>query len=510
MINFKYNMEKYLYKPNYGKKDYNFIMAYPANRSLALASIGYLWLFKIVDTFNGINAERIYTDSAKINIKNINAIAFSMSFDFDFMGVFEILEKNNIPIRRKERIDNHPLVFAGGPVITTNFLPYFDIFDFFILGDGEEIFPEILTILAKKEEKDLTLKKLADLDGIYVPDYSKSVNKRTCKLKDIIYTPILSEDSYFKDTFIIEIERGCMNRCAFCSASYLNLPMRYYDYNKITKIIDLGLKYTNKIALLGAQLNAHPDFEKILEYIYDKIQDGNKIELGISSLRTDAITPNLIKILVAGGQKTSTIAIEAATERLRKFINKNLKDEQIFNAVKTCRENGLNGLKIYSMIGIPTETDEDIEAFIKLAQKLKNENKGFKLTFSFSSFVPKPHTPLQWAKTESVNYIEKKQNYLKKELAKIGVDSKFSSAKWDFRQAVLSRGNNNLGEALINIYKNKGSNKSYNDLFKLAGANPKLGLDELDKDKDLCWEIEKFPENKVTLIKEIERLYKYS
>lgn len=508
MINFKYLMEKYLYTPNHSKNNYNFVMAYPEDKSFALSSLGYMWLFKIADTFDGINTERIYKNAPLTKAKHIDAMAFSMSFDFDFMGVFEILEKNNIPKLRKERNNDHPIIFAGGPVITTNFMPYYDIFDFFIIGDGEEIFIEVLSVLSKKNDKALILEELAKIEGIFVPKYSKSVNKKTSMLNEVIYTPIISNESYFKDTFILEIERGCMNRCAFCSASYLNLPMRYYNYYKIIETIDLGLKYTNKIALLGAQLNAHPDFEKILKYIYNKIQFGMKIELGISSLRTDAITSDLVKMLVAGGQKTSTIAIEAATERLRKFINKNLKDEQIFNAVETCRENGLKGLKIYSMIGIPTETKEDIDAFIKLAKKLREENKGFKLTFSFSSFVPKPHTPLQWAATESVNIIEEKQKYLKKEFAKIGIETKFSSAKWDFRQAVLSRGNKDLGNFLIDIYKNNGSNSSYNNLFKSINVNPKEGLKELDKNENQCWEIEKFPENKVPLIKEINRLYK--
>ena len=126
-------------------------------------------------------------------------------------------------------------------------------------------------------------------------------------------------------------------------------------------------------------------------------------------MRTDAITPQMIRTLVKGGQRTSTIAIEAASERLRKLINKNLKEEQILNAVKISRENGLKGLKIYSMIGIPTETQEDIEEFITLAKKIKTENKSFNIAFSFSTFVPKPHTPFQWCKREDTKSLEKKQ-----------------------------------------------------------------------------------------------------
>ena len=152
----------------------------------------------------------------------------------------------------------------------------------------------------------------------------------------------------------------------------------------------------------------------------------------------------MVQTLVKGGQKHSTIAIEAASERLRKYINKNLKEEQILNAVRISRENGLKGLKIYSMIGIPTETQDDINEFLKLGKKIKDENKGFNIEFSFSSFVPKPHTPFQWAKREDTKSLEKKQKYLEKEFSKLGISAKFSSIKWDYWQSVLSRGGKEL------------------------------------------------------------------
>ena len=220
----------------------------------------------------------------------------------------------------KDRDENSPLIFAGGPVITANPRPYDDIFDFMMIGDGEETFCNVLKILQRKEPKDVCLDNLSKIEGIYIPNKTPKVKKCTVDLCNVIYTPIISDKSYFKDTFILELQRGCMNRCAFCMASYLNLPFRSYSYEKIIQAIEPAFKYTNKIALLGAQISAHPDFKKILGYFKNKIDSGQNIELGISSLRADSITPELIQTLVLGGQKTSTIAIEAATERLRKFI----------------------------------------------------------------------------------------------------------------------------------------------------------------------------------------------
>ncbi len=491
-----------LYTPITGK--YNFVMAYPAIEEFALSSLGYLWLYKIADTKEGINAISISTDNINIGIKNIDSMAFSMSFDFDYIGVLKILDKLNIPFYAKDRDENSPLIFAGGPVLTTNPRPYEDFFDFIVIGDGEEIFDKILDILKLKLSKSETIKKISKLDGIYIK--GERVKKSPVSLNNVIYTPILSGKSYFKDTFIIEIARGCMNRCAFCTASYVNLPFRYYEYEKIVNALELGLKYTNKIALLGAQISAHPNFNDIMQYLRDKIEAGKNIELGISSLRTDAITPCVIKTLVLGGQKHSTIAIEAASERLRKIINKNLKEEQILNAIRISRENGLKGLKIYSMIGIPTETYDDIEEFIKLAHRIKKENSGFNIEFSFSTFVPKPQTPFQWVKREDTKSLEKKQKYLEKELAKIGIYSKFSSPKWDFWQTVLSRSDEKIAPMLVEVYKQGGKIGAYKKAVKSLNIDITKSIDGFSPDENLYWDCIESYLLKQQLINEYNRL----
>lgn len=501
-------METKLYTPNISGDGYNLFMAYPACEAFALSSLGYLWLYKIADQTLGVNVERIYTDTVGTKFFP-QAFAFSLSFDFDFMGVFEILEKQKIPFLVNERGDDVPLIFAGGPVLTTNPEPYKKIFDFMIIGDGEIVFERVLDVLKKNKAKRDTLRELSGIEGVYVPNIGDSVKKNTVELSEVIYTPILSDKSYFKDTFVVEVSRGCMNRCAFCTASYLNLPYRYYDYNKIIDAIELGLKYTNKIALLGAQISAHPDFAIIMDFLRNKIETGLDIELGISSLRTDAVTPELVKTLVMGGQRTSTIAIEAASERLRRFINKNLKEEQILEAIKIARENGLKGLKIYSMIGIPTETQDDIDEFINLAQKIKKLNKGFDITFSFSTFVPKPQTPLQWALREDTKSLERKQKYLEKRLAKLGVASKFSSAKWDYWQTLLSRGDETLTELLINVYYSGGKIGAYKTIAKELAINERA-VQGFNLEDSLPWDIVKNYPAKNLLINEFNRLNKYS
>ena len=488
-------------KNSYG---FNLIMAYPAIEEFALSSLGYLWLYKTACEKEGIRTGRISTDNININPSEINGIGFSLSFDFDFIGVFEILDKLGFSLQTSEE---RPLIFAGGPVITTNPVPYNSIFDFMIVGDGEDTFDRILEILKLNKSKKESLELLSEIEGVYIPH--NPVKRATAKLNNVIYTPILSEKSYFKDTFVIEVSRGCMNRCAFCTASYTNLPFRNYEYDKIIDAIEFGLKHTNKIALLGAQISAHPQFNDIMSYLRKKMEQGEKIELGISSLRVDAVTDELIKTLVLGGQKNSTIAIEAGSERLRKFINKNLREEQILNAVKISRENGLKGLKIYSMIGIPNETDDDIQEFINLAEKIKQENKGFNIEFSFSSFVPKPQTPFQWAKREDTKNLEKKQKYIEKELAKIGIGSKFSSAKWDFWQTVLSRGDETITPLMIEVYKNGGKLGAYKSAVKNLNINIDKFINGFCTEEILPWDIIDSNPRKKLLINEYNRLNKY-
>ena len=502
-------MDKYLYKPNNSSNSYGLWMAYPACEAFALSSLGYMWLYKIADTDPEINAEMVCTDKASsANIKNAGAISFSMSFDFDFNGVFEIFDRYGIPYMAKDREDKFPLIFAGGPVITVNPAPYKAFFDFMLIGDGESLFPSVLDILKQKFSKDETLNRLSQIDGVYVPsvNQNKEIKKITEELREVIYTPVISDRSYFKDTFIIETARGCMNRCAFCTASYMNLPFRSYGYKKIIEAINLGLKHTDKIALLGAQVSGHPEFNEIIDYISDKISSGHKIELGISSLRADAVSPKLIKVLAAGGQKTSTIAIEAASERLRRFINKNLREQQILDAVRISRENGLKGLKIYSMIGIPEETDEDISEFLRLAKLLKAENKGFEITFSFSSFVPKPQTPFQWLPREDIKSLERKQKFLEKELTKAGIETKFSSIKWDNWQTVLSRGGEETAALLIDVHKNGGKIGAYKSAVKNLNLDITNALQGFGAEEVLPWDITGFSPDKEFLKKEYKRL----
>lgn len=505
-------MEKFLYKRNPKKNaDYNIWMAFPGCYSFALSSLGYLHIFRLMDEMEEVNVERVYSDSTKteIQFKDVNAIAFSSSFDLDFMLIFSMFDKYKIPYKTSDRDKNMPIIFCGGPVVTANPIPYKDFFDFMIIGDGEQLNTNVVTILAdnKDKPKDEILKLLAKLNGVYVPTLNQEkIVKNSCKIENCVYTPILSDDAFFKDMFIIEISRGCANCCGFCMASYLNLPVRFAPYENIIEAIDLGLQYTNKIALLGAQVSIHPKFKQICEYIAQKVQKNPEIEMSISSLRVDAVDDAMIKTLVSAHQKHVTIAIEAGSERLRKVINKNITEEQIKHTVETARLNGLKGVKIYAMIGIPTETQEDLNEMIRVAKELKQANKGFDISFAFSSFIPKPHTPLQWCGRFSTKELEKRQNFLQKEFHKIGVKTSFSSIKWDYWQTVLSRGDDKISDFIIDVYKNGSKLGAFKKAAKDKFNPDDYALRDFNVNEALSWDIIDLPPSKEVLIERHKKL----
>lgn len=503
----------YLYSPNRNKNaDFSMWMAFPGPESFALSSLGFLWMFKSIDEIEDVNIEYICTDTAVPHkrVEELGLIGFSFTFDTDFLTIFSMLEKYHIPLKACERGENFPLIFAGGPVVTANPAPYSDFFDFFVIGDGEDINLQVVNICKDNKEKSKSelLDILNNLEGIYIPSRKPiKVKKLTKRLEECIYTPIISERAFFKNTFILEVARGCANRCGFCLASYLNLPLRFMHYEDVINAIETGLMHTDKIALLGAQLSAHPQFAKICEHIYKKVQEGRKIEMSVSSLRVDAITPEILKTLVATGQKNITLAIEAGSERLRKVINKHLEESQIMNAVDMAVNAGLKGFKFYGMTGLPTETMEDIDEMIALAKRIKEKYKSFNISFGFSTFVPKPNTPFQWYGREVTASLEQKAAYLKKEMHKLGIDISVSSAKWDYWQAVLSRGDNTFGDFLIDVYRNGGKLGAFKSASKKYNINADYyALENYPYEKELPWDFIDIRPGKAFLIEESTRL----
>ncbi len=524
--------ETFLYKrPVKSDIDLNIWLCFPGVYAFGMSSLGYLSIFKAFDVQKKYFVERIFTDTKITNKQSseVDLMGISVSFEIDFLQIFKIFDKYKIPYKSADREEGYPLIYGGGPVLTANPEPYAEFFDFIMIGDGEEANLRVAEFIRanKQLSKEELLKKLAELGGIYVPALTEfdfknnqirthgkpfTVHKQTVELTECLATPILTEDSFFPNTHIIELSRGCPMQCKFCMASYLNLPYRYANYEQIIKSIELGLQYTNKIAFLGALVSGHPRFEDICDYVYQKVINGQHIELSVSSLRADRVSEKAVKTLVACGQKHATIAIEAGSERLRKTINKNITEKDIFHFVQKASDNGLKGVKIYAMIGLPTETDKDIKELVDLMLRLKAKYKTFDFTVSFATFVPKAHTPFQFVEREKPKSLEKKYNYVKKHLAKKGIKVRVSSIKWDDVQALFSRGDRRLCDYAIEVYKAGGKLGAFRQVYKSMQKKKLLpDYDEAvyatrDPQKNLAWNFIKISPGIDELIEEFEDL----
>ncbi len=513
--------ETYLYTTQKTETKLNVWCAFPAVYNFGMSSLGFLSVFEQIDRINEIFAERIFTDTDKtyLQIKDVDVLTFSFSFELDYLGILEIMEKNNIPFLSEERGENYPLIYGGGPVLSANPEPFAKFFDFIMIGDAEPHIKEIFEYL--KNNKDKTkrekLEALSKIEGIYVPclkDKNYKVKKVTSKLGNCVSTPILTEKSFFKNTYIIETERGCPKNCAFCLTSHINSPVRFYDFEDIKNKIDSALKYTNKIALLGALICSHPKIDDICQYITDKVDAGYNLEVTVSSLRADYVSDKTLEMLHKCGQKTATIAVEAGSERLRNVINKNLSDKEILNLIDKMVKFGFTGLKMYGILGLPTETYEDLDAFINLCKIIKQKYKQFNIIPSFSTFIPKAHTPFQFATREDNKTLEKKIEYIKKNFAQIGIKARTSSVKWDYIQSLLSRGTNELTPYLIDVYKSGANIGSFKKIYKEYEEANKLppssrfARDEQSSDTVFCWDFIEYPKNHEALANEYRRLLK--
>lgn len=526
--------ETFLYqrKP-FNSDNLNVWIAFPGIYNFGMSALGFLTVFEMMDKDENINAERIFTDTktTMIDARKVDMFGFSFSFEFDFLSIFKILEKFNIPFYAKDRDDSYPLIYAGGPVVTANPEPFAQMFDYIELGDAENKTKKITEIIRqmKGHAKKEILKELSKIEGVYVPsltvfDKKKGmltldgkpyfVKKSTDLLKDIcVTTPILTENSFFKNTFILEIARGCPQRCGFCNTSYINSPYRTCDENLIKEKLETGLQYTHKIAFLGAAIAAHPSFESLCDFMSQKADIYDDTELSVSSLRADGVSDKVAQTLVKCGQKHATLALEAGSDRLRKVINKNITNEKFKNTVATLNRNGFKGVKIYGMIGLPTETDEDINALVSFSSELKKENKGFDISFGFSSFVPKSHTSFQFAEKENSKTLEKKFDFLQKNMAKNGVKISVSAVKWDYYQALFSRGGRELFDYAVEVYQQGGNIGAFKSAAKTFQKSGKIAdFDEIvySKRDFNCinpWDFIQMPFDKNFLIKECNRLY---
>ncbi len=469
-------------------------LVYPNRYATAMSNLGFQAVYALLNAEPDVLCERAFlpdpdelreyqkSGSRLLSLESqrpftdFDVIAFSVSFESDYLQLPAIFELAGLPPLAADRDGSSPLVMAGGAALFLNPEPVADLLDLVCLGEAEAILPRLLTLLRLKEfgHREALLLKAAQLPGIYVPSlYVPVYDGERIKLYRRVHgaplpvkrvwepdldrhpttSQLLTPATEFGDMYLIELSRGCPRGCRFCAAGFIYLPYRQRSLEAIKAKVASGLEKRHKLGLVGAAVSDYREIGELCRYI---LASGGKVS--VSSLRIDAIDEEMIDMLKASGHKTVALAPEGGSQRLRDLVKKDLTEEQILAACDRLIGKDILNLKLYFIIGLPTETQADLEELVTLVAKIrervieaarKNKRLG-EVLLSVNPFVPKPFTPFQWCGMEEIKSLEQKGKYLQQALGRLSnVRMKMESPKDAYLQALLSRGDRRLAPLLV-------------------------------------------------------------
>ncbi len=507
-------------------------LAYPNLYGVGMSNLGFQVVYDLLNRRDYVVAERVFLPEehemslhygggkgllsleSQSPLLRFDIIAFSLSYENDYPNILKILQMGKIPLLSAERDRSYPLVMGGGINSFLNPDPLAGFFDFFLLGEAEEnlngfieFFKGLRPGYSSRQE---LLEELArDVRHVYVPgfyhtgyDKDGTIKERICHKKDIPLkiesarkkssdlsigrSSILSSRTEFADRILIETGRGCGWSCRFCAAGYVYRPPRAGDKKELISCVDKAVEEAGRVGLLSPSVLDTPGIEEICSRITEK--GGN---FSLASLRADLLTENMLLQMKKTGQRSLAIAPEAGSERLRRVINKHLTKDQITEAARMIARVGDFSVKLYFLIGLPTETREDVAEIVDLVKSMKHNmikesrtrGRIGLITLSVNCFIPKPFTPFQWFPLEAVESLKEKQKWLKKAFSKEGgVRINFDVPKWAYVQALLSLGDRRAGSMLMLEREFKGD---WAKAFRHSDLNPDFfvrrpkGLDEI-------------------------------
>jgi len=484
-------------RDEFDKKNINICLVFPDTYAIGMSHSGLKILYHLLNGMVGAHAERaflpepenlavfkengveLFSLENKIPLREFDLIGFSLSSELNFTNVLQVLDLSGIPLFSSQRQQGFPLVGAGG-IAVANPEPLRAIIDFFAFGDGEAIFPDLITVLknARKSKalRQAVLESFAALEGVYVPSLyplkkignflvpdlgGKKIRKRICPDLNQLPTEageIVPICEVVFNRLNVEIARGCPQNCRFCQAKSYYAPFRVRDLKHTVDFISKALARTGyeSFSLSSLSSGDYPYLQELLRQIPALIQPD--ISFSIPSLRPATLTAELLSTLAMFRKTGITIVPEAGSERLRRMINKNVTDQEIFQALDFAWQHRWQKIKMYFMLGLPGENMDDIEAIVLLLQKIlvmaRARQARINIHVSFSSFVPKPHTPLQWAGRDDIDVLEGKIAYLKNRLKRHkNLDLDFHSLHLGIIETILARGDARVGELLVQAFK---------------------------------------------------------
>lgn len=450
-------------------------LGYPNRYPLALSNLGFQAIYHLLNRHPGIVAERFYLEDRCASLKpgtlltheslrpvnEARIIIFSVSFERDYVNLVKLLKRAGLKPQAKERSADQPLVLVGGITTFINPLPLFPLADGFLLGEGESQIPLLIeTLLASQDfAREQLLEQLQQVPGFIAPGSQPEAGMALprARLDDFVPRTFVAGagDEIFSESLLVEVNRGCPRGCRFCAAGFVYRPFRNRSLKVLKEAIKSGIdefKFT-RVGLVGSALGDYPDLHELCRWLTDA-----GLSFSFSSIRIDAIDDRLLELMLAGGVKSITIAPEAGSESLRKALNKNLTHEVILSQAARVAAAGIGRLKLYFLMGLPGEQDSDLLAIIDLVREIRQvmldsrrvKQLNIALNVSLNPFVPKPHTPMQWAPFAALKELKQKQKFLFKELSRIGgVNVEMESPASAAWQARLSRGGVELAADII-------------------------------------------------------------
>lgn len=529
-------------KKEWDKVKLRTLFAFPDVYEVGMSHLGLRILYHLVNDQNDYLMERVFapwTDMEKIMreeelplfslesykpIREFDCIGFTLQYEMSYTNILNMLNLGQIPLRSSERGDQHPLIMAGGPC-AYNPEPLADFIDFFVIGEGEEIILEIFDTITRHREnnqgkqiKSSLLNELAQIKGIYVPSLyepvydekgkildikskgkgtAPKVIKRVVKDLDQAFFPLRPIVPYLEivhDRIMLEVLRGCTRGCRFCQAGMIYRPVRERSRELLEEQAQKLLESTgyNEISLTSLSTSDYTCVEPLIKTLLDKYQE-EKVGVSLPSLRVDSFSMDLAKQVQRVRKSGLTFAPEAGTQRLRDVINKGVTEENLMEVTTAAFSSGWTQIKLYFMMGLPTETFADLDGIADLAYKVlhngvkilkeQGRNQQPRITISVSSFVPKAHTPFQWEPQDSLELLEEKQQYLKSKIRDRRITYNYHEAKLSMLEAVFAKGGRETGPVLFAAWEKGCKFDSWSEHFRFdiwQEAFAELGLNPVE------------------------------
>jgi radical SAM superfamily enzyme YgiQ (UPF0313 family) len=522
----------YVRKPHGGRL--RVALAFPNTYFLGMSNLGFQTAYRLFNEPDEAVCERFFlppkqelkeavasgarlvTLESQTPVSEFDVLAFSVSFEWDYPNVVTMLRLAGLPARAAERNQHHPLVVLGGAVTFLNPEPLAPFFDVVAAGEGEVLIPQLVEEALAGGGKEAVLERLSRRRGMYVPSlvdvtYDEQgrlasfvpapgiqwpISKAALKANELAEPPatvVFTPDTEFGSRLLVEVVRGCANLCRFCWAGYNYLPVRAFDADRILRLAEAARPHSGRVGLVSIALCDHPEIERILARLHE-------LGYGISpaSLRLDDLTPPIVQLLRASGERTLTIAPETGSDRLRRVINKTVTNEQILDRADLVFSSGIENLKLYYMIGLPTETDEDLVAIRDLTLAIRERMLRYarpkgaigRIVASVNPLVPKPGTAYQWMPMEAAAATDRKMKRLRQLVS--GVDNVYfniKSERHSYYQALLSVGDRRVAAVIEAAERNGGNWRAAAEecgidadwyVFRDRGADPLLPWDVID------------------------------